>query len=104
MGSMHTRLEEERGGFEKLAAYFAARARGSVGLIVTGGVAPSREVGSSHSPPSSPTNEKQDNMWLLPMLFMKLAAKSFYQILHWTLWIPSTQRGPVRHQSAHRLV
>ena len=43
MGSMHTGLEEERGGFVKLAAYFAARARGGVGLIVTGGVAPSRE-------------------------------------------------------------
>ena len=43
MGSMHTGLEEERGGFEKLAAYFAERARGGVGLIVTGGVAPNRE-------------------------------------------------------------
>lgn len=43
MGSMHTGLEEERGGFAKLAAYFAERARGGVGLIVTGGVAPSRE-------------------------------------------------------------
>lgn len=43
MGSMHTGLEEERGGFAKLAAYFAERARGGVGLIVTGGVAPNRE-------------------------------------------------------------
>jgi 2,4-dienoyl-CoA reductase (NADPH2) len=41
MGSMHTGLEEEKGGFEKLAAYFAERARGGVGLIVTGGIAPS---------------------------------------------------------------
>jgi 2,4-dienoyl-CoA reductase (NADPH2) len=40
MGSMHTGLEEERGGFPKLAAYFAERARGGVGLIVTGGIAP----------------------------------------------------------------
>ncbi|MEE2961553.1 MAG: NADPH-dependent 2,4-dienoyl-CoA reductase [Myxococcota bacterium] len=43
MGSMHTGLEEEKGGFEKLAAYFAERARGGVGLMVTGGVAPNRE-------------------------------------------------------------
>jgi 2,4-dienoyl-CoA reductase (NADPH2) len=40
MGSMHTGLEEERGGFPKLAAYFAERARGGVGLIVTGGISP----------------------------------------------------------------
>ena len=44
MGSMHTGLEEEKGGFEKLAAYFAERARGGVGLIVTGGVSPNREM------------------------------------------------------------
>ncbi len=42
MGSMHVGLEEERGTFPKLAAYFAARARGGVGLIVTGGVSPNR--------------------------------------------------------------
>ncbi len=40
MGSMHVGLEEERGRLEKLAGYFAARAAGGVGLIVTGGVAP----------------------------------------------------------------
>jgi 2,4-dienoyl-CoA reductase (NADPH2) len=40
MGSMHVGLEEEFGKLEKLAAYFAARAAGGVGLIVTGGVAP----------------------------------------------------------------
>ncbi|WP_265432758.1 FAD-dependent oxidoreductase [Aeromonas salmonicida] len=40
MGSMHTGLEEEKGGFDKLAAFYAERARGGVGLIVTGGIAP----------------------------------------------------------------
>ena len=42
MGSMHTGLEEVKGGFEKMAAYFAERAKGGVGLIVTGGIAPNR--------------------------------------------------------------
>lgn len=42
MGSMHTGLEETKNGFEKMAAYFAERARGEVGLIVTGGIAPNR--------------------------------------------------------------
>ncbi|MCB9232407.1 MAG: NADPH-dependent 2,4-dienoyl-CoA reductase [Bacteroidia bacterium] len=40
MGSMHTGLEEAKNGFERMAAYFAERAAGGVGLIVTGGVAP----------------------------------------------------------------
>ena len=42
MGSMHTGLEEEKGGFERLAKYFALRAKGGVGLIVTGGIAPNK--------------------------------------------------------------
>ncbi len=40
MGSMHTGLEDRARDYPKLAAYFAERARGGVGLIVTGGVAP----------------------------------------------------------------
>uniref|UniRef100_A0AAU2JZC1 NADPH-dependent 2,4-dienoyl-CoA reductase n=1 Tax=Streptomyces sp. NBC_00049 TaxID=2903617 RepID=A0AAU2JZC1_9ACTN len=40
MGSMHTGLEEHAGGFERLAAFYAERARGGAGLIVTGGIAP----------------------------------------------------------------
>jgi 2,4-dienoyl-CoA reductase (NADPH2) len=40
MGSMHTGLEEQKNGFERLAAFYAERARGGVGLIVTGGIAP----------------------------------------------------------------
>lgn len=40
MGSMHTGLEEMRGGFDKLAAFYRRRAEGGVGLIVTGGMAP----------------------------------------------------------------
>ena len=40
MGSMHTGLEEEKNGIEKIAAYYAERAKGGVGLIVTGGISP----------------------------------------------------------------
>ena len=40
MGSMHTGLEEEKNGIERIAAYYADRAKGGVGLIVTGGIAP----------------------------------------------------------------
>ncbi|MCZ7461996.1 NADPH-dependent 2,4-dienoyl-CoA reductase [Streptomyces sp. WMMC940] len=40
MGSMHIGLEEAENGFERMAAFYAERARGGVGLIVTGGIAP----------------------------------------------------------------
>ncbi len=43
MGSMHTGLEDKAKDFPKLAAYFAERARGGVGLMVTGGFAPNVE-------------------------------------------------------------
>ncbi|SFF50706.1 2,4-dienoyl-CoA reductase [Fontimonas thermophila] len=43
MGSMHTGLEDRTKHFPRLAAYFAERARGEVGLIVTGGFAPNIE-------------------------------------------------------------
>ena len=40
MGSMHTGLEDVRGGFKKLSEFYLERARGGVGLIVTGGISP----------------------------------------------------------------
>ncbi|HEY8102848.1 MAG TPA: NADPH-dependent 2,4-dienoyl-CoA reductase [Burkholderiaceae bacterium] len=43
MGSMHTGLEDRFYHYPKLAAYFRERARGGVGLIVTGGISPNRE-------------------------------------------------------------
>jgi 2,4-dienoyl-CoA reductase (NADPH2) len=53
MGSMHTGLEEAEQGFERMAEYFAERARGGVGMIITGGIAPNAQggVGSKLSTP-----------------------------------------------------
>lgn len=42
MGSMHVGLEEAPGGYERMAAFYAERAKGDVGLIVTGGIAPNQ--------------------------------------------------------------
>ena len=42
MGSMHTGLEDRFYNYSKLAAYFAERAKGGVGLMVTGGISPNR--------------------------------------------------------------
>jgi hypothetical protein len=44
MGSMHVGLEEAKDGFERMAAFYAERARGGVGLIVTGGIAPNERA------------------------------------------------------------
>jgi 2,4-dienoyl-CoA reductase (NADPH2) len=48
MGSMHTGLEEAPNGHKRMAAFFAERARGGVGLIVTGGIGPNDE-GATHA-------------------------------------------------------
>ena len=47
MGSMHTGLEDRFYHYSKLAAFYEERAKGGVGLIVTGGIAPNRQVNSS---------------------------------------------------------
>ncbi len=43
MGSMHVGLEEAKDGFARMAAFYAERAAGGVGLIVTGGIAPNEQ-------------------------------------------------------------
>lgn len=55
MGSMHTGLEELPNGHKHMAAFYAERARGGVGLIVTGGIGPNEE-GSTH-----PMTRRLDN-------------------------------------------
>ncbi|MBV1928649.1 MAG: NADPH-dependent 2,4-dienoyl-CoA reductase, partial [Gammaproteobacteria bacterium] len=45
MGSMHTGLEEMKDGFPRMAQYFAERAKGGVGMIITGGISPNIEGG-----------------------------------------------------------
>ena len=60
MGSMHTGLEDHARDYGKLAAYFAERARGGVGLIVTGGIAPNL-VGSL-----APFASKLSRPWEVP--------------------------------------
>ncbi len=58
MGSMHLGLEELPGGFERMAAFYAERARGGVSLIVTGGIGPNRE-GAVHASAAILVNESQ---------------------------------------------
>ena len=64
MGSMHTGLEDRAADFPRLAAYFAERAAGGVGLIVTGGFAPNiagwlKPLASRMSMPWHPRRHRQ---------------------------------------------
>jgi len=54
MGSMHTGLEDRARDYPRLAAYFAERARGGAGLMVTGGIAPTAAAHWLPWHPSSP--------------------------------------------------
>ncbi|WP_455356793.1 oxidoreductase [Streptomyces sp. SYSU K217416] len=58
MGSMHVGLEEAERGFERMAAFYAERARGGVGLIVTGGIAPN-EAGRPYDGGAKLTTEAE---------------------------------------------
>ncbi|MEO9655264.1 oxidoreductase [Marinomonas sp.] len=60
MGSMHLGLEEMKGGFERMAAFYAERAKGGVALIVTGGIAPNSE-GAVHAGAATMMTEKDAN-------------------------------------------
>ena len=82
MGSMHTNLEEIPGGFERMAVYYGERARGQVGLIVTGGIAPNKE--GNALPVGHPMNTKEmaDKHKIVTEAVHKEGGKICMQILH----------------------
>ncbi|MCI5081901.1 MAG: FAD-dependent oxidoreductase [Saprospiraceae bacterium] len=82
MGSMHTGLEEEKNGFEKMAAYFGERARGQVGLIVTGGIAPNRAGWVAPFSAKMTTKKEAKNHELITQEVHKEGGKICMQILH----------------------
>jgi len=82
MGSMHTGLEEKPGGFERMAAYFAERARGGVGLMVTGGIAPNAEGGVYSGAAKLTTAEEADNHRIVTKAVHEAGGKICMQILH----------------------
>tara|TARA_R110001583_G_scaffold77096_1_gene210207 strand:- start:285 stop:2234 length:1950 start_codon:yes stop_codon:yes gene_type:complete len=82
MGSMHTGLEEAANGHERMAAYFAERARGGVGLIVTGGIGPNDE-GATHQNTKRLSNDAEvANHKMITDAVHKEGAKICMQILH----------------------
>ncbi|MDE1165702.1 MAG: NADPH-dependent 2,4-dienoyl-CoA reductase [Pseudomonas sp.] len=82
MGSMHTGLEEKPGGFARMAAYFAERARGGVGLMVTGGIGPNEEGGVYAGAAKLSTPEEADKHKVVTQAVHEAGGKICLQILH----------------------
>ncbi len=82
MGSMHTGLEEKPGGFERMAAYFAERARGGVGLMVTGGIGPNEEGGGYSGAGTLTALEEAEKHKIVTRAVHEADGKICMQILH----------------------
>ncbi|WP_425098043.1 FAD-dependent oxidoreductase [Tropicibacter sp. S64] len=81
MGSMHTNLEET-GNWDRVAEFYATRARGGVGLMVTGGMAPNREGGVFPGAAGLFTDKDIANHRLITTRVHEAGGKIAMQILH----------------------
>jgi len=82
MGSMHTGLEEAPNGFERMAAYYAERAKGEVGLIVSGGVAPNLVGCVAPGAAKLTTEEEAEQHQVITRAVHQAGGKIAMQILH----------------------
>ena len=82
MGSMHVGLEEAPDGFERMAAFYAERARHGVGLIVTGGIAPNEEGRPYPGGAKLTTPEEADQHRVVTDAVHAEGGKICLQILH----------------------
>jgi 2,4-dienoyl-CoA reductase (NADPH2) len=105
MGSMHIGLEEAEGGFERMAEFYAARARGGVGLIVTGGIAPNDEGRPYPGGAKLTTAEEAERHRVVTGAVHRAGGRIAMQILHFGryayhpgLVAPSPLQAPI---SAH---
>ncbi|MEM5537778.1 NADPH-dependent 2,4-dienoyl-CoA reductase [Neptuniibacter pectenicola] len=82
MGSMHLGLEEAPNGFQRMAAFYAERAKGGVALIVTGGIGPNKE-GAVHGHAAQMTNgEDVEQHKIVTEAVHEAGSKICMQILH----------------------
>ena len=110
MGSMHTGLEEKPGGFERMAAYFAERARGGVGLMVTGGIGPNVEGGVYSGAAKLTTPEEAEKHKIVTQAVHEAGGKICMQILHAGRYAyspksvaPSAIQAPINPFKPHEL-
>ena len=110
MGSMHLGLEEQKGGFERMAAFYAERARGGVAMIVTGGIGPNQE-GAVHAHAAALTSEEQvAKHKIVTDAVHEAGSKICMQILHTgryayndKLVAPSAIKAPINMFTPHAL-
>ena len=102
MGSMHLGLEEIEHGFERMAAFYAERARGGVGLIVTGGIAPNPEGAVVGGGSKLTTEHEAEEHRVITKAVHREGGKIAMQILHtgrysfqMTSVAPSALRAPI---------
>ena len=82
MGSMHLGLEEAPNGFERMAEFYAERARGGVALIVTGGIGPNKEGAVHGHAAQMATSEDVKNHQIVTDRVHLEGGKICMQILH----------------------
>jgi len=82
MGSMHTGLEEDKPGLNRLAEFYRARAQGGVGLIVTGGFSPNRSGRLAPFAAKLTNSKEQHKHELITHTVHEAGGKIALQILH----------------------
>jgi 2,4-dienoyl-CoA reductase (NADPH2) len=82
MGSMHLGLEEAPNGFARMAEFYAERARGGVGLIVTGGIAPNEQGRAAFGAAKLSTEEEAEHHKVVTAAVHAEGGKIAMQILH----------------------
>ena len=110
MGSMHVGLEEAPQGFERMAAFYAERARGEVGLIVTGGIAPNERGRPAPGGAMLTTEAEAARHRIVTDAVHAAGGKIAMQILHFgryayhaDLVAPSAVKSPVNPGTPHAL-
>jgi 2,4-dienoyl-CoA reductase (NADPH2) len=79
---MHLGLEEAENGFARMAAFYAERARGGVGLIVTGGIAPNKQGVVAFGGATMMTHEEAEHHKVITDAVHREGGKIAMQILH----------------------
>ena len=102
MGSMHVGLEEAKDGFERMAAFYAERARGGVALMVTGGIAPNDDGRPYPGGARMATEEEAEKHKVVTQAVHDAGSKIAMQILHFGryayhpgLVAPSAIKAPI---------
>lgn len=110
MGSMHVGLEEAPRGFERMAAFYAARARGGVGLMVTGGISPNEQGRPWAAGAKLTTEAEAAEHAQVTAAVHREGAKIAMQLLHFgryahhaDLVAPSAIQAPISRYTPHAL-